>query len=72
MDTMFTLRLEQQPQGYYDLNKYVTLSIDNITYTSSIDLVDMIQWRLGLSIGEDLNFKGLHTDETLISYQMVK
>ena len=72
MDTMCILLLGQQPQGYYDLDKYVTLSTDNITFTFSTDLVGMIQWHSGLSIGEDLNFKGLHTDEILISYQMVK
>jgi hypothetical protein len=72
MDTMFILRLVQPLQGYYDSGKYVTLSTDNITFTFLTDLGDMIQWHSGLSIGEDLNFKELHTDEILINYQMVK
>ena len=72
MVTMFIYHLAQQPQGYYDLDKYVTPSTDNITFTSLTDLEGTIQWHSGLSIGEDLNFKELHTDEILISYQMVK
>ena len=72
MDTMFTYHSAQQQQGYYDSDKYVTPSTDNITFTSLTDLEGTIQWHSGLSIGEDLNFKELHTDEILISYQMVK
>jgi hypothetical protein len=72
MDTMFILRLVQPLQGYYDSGKYVTLSTDNITFTFLTDLGDTIQWHSGLSIGEDLNFKDLHTGAILINYQMVK
>ena len=72
MVTMFIYHSAQRPQGYYDLDKYVTPSTDNITFTSLTDLEGTIQWHSGLSIGEDLNFKELHTEEILISYQMVK
>jgi len=60
----------RQLLGYYDSGKYVTPSLDNITYISSTDLVDMIQWHFDLSIGEEVSSKGQVTEETLISYQM--
>ena len=72
MDTMFILRLAQRPQGYYDLDKYVTLSTDNITFTFLTDLGGTIQWHSGLSIGEEVNFNELHTGAILINYQMVQ
>lgn len=72
MDTMFILHSAQRPQGYYDLDKYVTLSTDNITFTFLTDLGDMIQWHSGLSIGEEVNLPELRTGAIHISYQMVK
>jgi hypothetical protein len=69
---MFILRLAQPLQGFYDSDRYVTQSTDSITFTFSIDLVDMIQWHSDWLTKEEANLNGLHTDVTLISYQVVK
>ena len=69
---MFILRLAQQPQGYYDSGRYVTLSTDILTFTFSIDLAGTIQWRSDWSTNEEVNFNVLHTDATRINYQMVQ
>ena len=72
MVTMFIYHSAQRPQGYYDLDKYVTPSTDNIIFTSLTDLEGTIQWHSGLSIGEEVNLPELHTGAILINYQMVK
>jgi len=69
---MFILQLEQQPQGFYDLDKYVTLSFDNIIFISLTGWGDLIQWDSDWSIGEDPSFKGIHTEGIHINYQVVK